>query len=201
MEKELVDFFIEINKLKDSKRYSTSPRHVPDSSADHSWKLALMTITFNENLKLGLDSLHCVKLALTHDICEYLEGDIDSLLVRKGVVSKEKKREIELKAMTKLEKGYSFGRELRELWEEFEEKNSPESKYVNALDKIEALTHMIDKGFIGNSEDPIDLLHTAVYADKAVADFPRLTLLLNELKFRLKQIYKKQGFEWKPEYE
>lgn len=198
--KKLVDFFVSINKLKKVLRYSTCPDNVRDSSSDHSWKLALMVIQIAEKLKLNLDILHASKIALVHDLPEYIEGDIDSLLIKRGQISYEQKSAMEERAAQHIRDSYEFGEDLYNLWKEFEDSKTKEAKYVKALDKIEALTHLISIEYVARHDDDEAEL-TATYADNAVREFPELIPLLKATKTQLKNLYQKIGYNWKPEYD
>ena|SRR3989344_6142 len=202
LESELVDFFIEIDELKYSLRFSTLPLSFRDNSADHSWKVAFMVLEFAERWGLGVDVNRSVRMALVHDVCEYIHGDIDSFLVRQGKVTKEEKKKIEREAMLGLKDRYSFGQGVYDLWEEFEEKKTREAKFVNAFDKLETLTHMVSRNYweVADGEGELGLLHTATYADKACGVFPELMPVLRDIKLRLKKGYEEKGFEWKKEY-
>ena len=195
---ELVDFFQEVNALKRTKRYSTCSDSVRDSSADHSWRLALMTIDVADKLKLTVDVPYATKLAICHDICEYRdENDIDSFDVARGLVSKDDKRKAEQEVMEYL--ASQFNRpEIYRMWLDFEESTSQEAKYVKALDKIEAQLHLIESNGLnhqGGGE------HSVLYADKAVLAFPQVLPLLKEVKKRLKAVFEAEGLKWKPEYD
>jgi len=158
--------------------------------------LALMAIVVAEKLNLDLDVLHAVKLALFHDLQEYVAGEIDSRLVKQGVVSKEEKFKLEEKALKELIDSFNdLGEDTYDLWKEFEGGKTMEARFVKALDKLEAISHLISVG------DFKDLDYTATYADEAVKDFPELIHLLKEVKSVLKKKAEKVGKRWKSEYD
>lgn len=197
---EFLDFHIELNKLKKTKRYSTLPKHNQESTASHSWALALLALDCIEKLKLtNLDIVYSMKLALIHDIGEIgMEYDVDALDVARGNISKQEKDEKESKTIRELFK--KFKREdIHKIWKDYNEGKTPEARYIKALDKIESNIHLIEKNHVWTEEDGRD--HTVLYADKAVLAFPELKPLLRESKLKLRKIYEKQGFEWKPEYD
>jgi|SRR3989344_1349271 len=197
--KKLVDFFIEIESLKKTYRYSTCPEHVRDSSADHSWKLAFMAFVLDEEIK-GINPYHAVQICLVHDLAEYLVGDIDSYRIVLGEISQEQKYQMEEEAMKTIRDNVStLGQKIYDLWIEFEESKTPEAKYAKALDKIEALVHLLRVGYIAR-EDNAEAELTATYADHAVKEFPQLRPILNIVKEKLKKEFEKQGYAWKPHY-
>lgn len=151
-----------------------------------------------EELNLKVNIPHSLKLALNHDMCECGQReDFDSYLVARGVHTKEEKRRSEENVMRHIASAYGR-RDVYDLWKEYEEGKTSESKFVRAVDKLEALVHMIQRGERGRNYDDAD--HIAFYADRAVKDFPALIPFLREIKIKLKIMYERQGFPWKPEY-
>jgi len=196
----LLDFHLEVNRLKRTERYQSCNPEVRDSAAEHSWHLALMVMDVADTLKLDVDVLYSTKLALVHDLCEY-QGttDYDSYLVATGGLRKEDKEEFELKAMETLRD--QFGQtQIYDMWRDYDEGITPEGRFVRAMDKIEACVHLLEIG--GSQRDGFsDADHIAFYADKAVLAFPPVRLFLRTVKGRLKTMYQEQGVEWKPEYD
>ena len=72
----LLNFVSEIEKLKDITRTGWELYSVnnPESVADHSFCLAVLSMLYAEKLKL--DTEKCIKLALIHDMCEVYTKDI-----------------------------------------------------------------------------------------------------------------------------
>lgn len=68
---------------------------------------------------------------------------------------------------------------------------------MKALDKIEALTHLIAVAEKYNKNWD----YTITYADKSVSEFPELKPLLKEVKVKLKEVSQKSGFVWKSKYD
>lgn len=182
----LVDFFIETESLKKTLRYSTCPENVRDSSADHSWKLAFMASVLNEKIE-GIDSYRALQICLVHDLAESITGDIDSYRIVLGEITKEQKQQMEDDAMKSIKnKIPKIGQKLYDFWREFEEHKTPEAKYAQALDKIEALIHLLNVNYIAR-EDNAEAELTAKYADNAVKEFPQLKPILDIIKVKLKK--------------
>ena len=72
-------------------------------------------------------------------------------------------------------------------------------RYARALDKIEALIHLLSVGYIAR-EDNLEAELTATYADEAVKEFPQLRPILDIIKTRLKKEFEKHEYEWKSHY-
>jgi len=203
----IFEFFDEVNKLKKSIRYSeVKERSHRDSTADHTWRLTLMIYIIADELKLDIDILKTLKIAIIHDLAEALTGDIDASRIANGELSKQEKNNLEKQAINKLKKMLpeKIGNEIYDLWDEYEESKSKEANFVKALDKIETMTHLMNVGWVGTTKDHYKIdIHSffAGYADKPVKNFPELKQVLDMIKTRLKDQYEKQGFEWKEEYD
>jgi putative hydrolase of HD superfamily len=196
----LIDFFIEIESFKKTFRYSTCPENVADSSAEHSWKVAFMAMALAKDIK-NLDAYRAIQICLVHDLAESITGDVDSYRIVLGEITKEQKHKMEEETMLDFKSRVpSLGSKVYELWQEYEERRTPEARFAKVLDKIEALLHMLSIGYFAK-KDGAEAELTAKFADKAVEEFPQLKPLVDEVKARLKKEYEKQGFEWKDYYD
>jgi putative hydrolase of HD superfamily len=195
----LLIFFECAEKLKTTMRYKSNKEILHESSAAHSWKLSIMVLATYRELGPELDLEKAMKLAIVHDLAEAITDDIDYFLIADGKVSKEQKRNLEDEAMKEIRRMLSgeTGSEIYNLWNDYDNGNSAEAKFVKALDRIEALTHLLS---IGNEayERPELIVN---YADSAVADFPALMPMLKTIKDRFKLEFEKGGIAWKQEYE
>jgi putative hydrolase of HD superfamily len=195
----LLVFFDCAERLKTTMRYKSNKEILHESSAAHSWKLSIMVLATYRELGLELDLEKAMKLAIVHDLAEAITDDIDYFLIADGKVSKEQKRNLEINAMNEIRMMLSSatGSEIYDLWDDFDKADSTEAKFVKALDRIEALTHLIS---IGNEAyDRPELIVN--YADSAVADFPALRPMLKTIKNRFKMEFERSGIAWKQEYE
>lgn len=196
----IFDFLHQIEKLKSTLRYNTTTSGRKESSAEHSWRLAVLTMIIAEELKLDLNLFHSIKIALIHDLPESIAGDWDSYKVSTGELSKKDKERAEKKAMVKLKKALplKIGKEFYELWLEYETQETKEAKYIKALDKIETLLQFAETGY-EIFDEGID--HIAFYADKHVEKMPELRKVLVLVKEELKREFKRGNIPWKTEYD
>lgn len=142
-----IAFLLELDKLKNIYR-QTLVLHEDraENDAEHSFHLAIMACILAEHANEPVDVLHVMKMVLVHDVVEIDAGDT-YCYDTKGY---EDKAEREQKAADRL-----FAllpeeqeREFRGLWEEFEEKATPEAKFANALDRIQPMLLNYKKGGI-----------------------------------------------------
>lgn len=108
-----------------------------ENDAEHSWNLAMLAMLFEEYSTEKVDLEKVLKIALVHDLIEVYAGDTFAYDVK----GNEDKLQREIESANKL---FGIldpvqGAEIRALWDEFEAKETPESKYANAIDRIQPL--------------------------------------------------------------
>lgn len=195
----MLEFLHVAGKLKKIYRFNADPDTDGDSSADHSWRLALMAFVLADELKLDVNVNRAMKIALVHDIAEALTGDVDARHIKENKVTEEEKKRNESEAMGEIcatlpEK---ISREIMSLWREYGEAKTKEARYIKALDKIETQIQTLEFGH-GNYNDS-DLI--GIYGLREVKDCPELKKFFLLVKSKLKGEFEKGGFEWKKEYE
>lgn len=135
--KKQIDFILEVDKIKNifrmTKIHDGSRK---ENDAEHSWHLALMAFLLCEYSKNSkIDILKVMKMCLIHDLVEIDAGDTFCY----DTVGNMDKLEREKKAAKRI---FSLlpedqGKELHELWEEFDAMETPEAKYAAALDRLQ----------------------------------------------------------------
>lgn len=108
-----------------------------ENDAEHSWHLAMLAMILEEYSAEKIDIERVLKIALVHDLIEVYAGDTFAY-DEKG---NEDKHEREVKAADKLFGMLDSvqGAEIRALWDEFEAMETAESRYANAIDRIQPL--------------------------------------------------------------
>ncbi len=133
-----LSFIVELDKLKTVLRQTLlTDKSRRENTAEHSWHLGMMAMLLAEYAAEPVDVLRSMKMVLVHDVVEIDAGDTFAF----DAVSYGDKPEREQRAAERL---FGLlpaeqGRELRELWEEFEAQKTPESKYANAIDRLQPL--------------------------------------------------------------
>lgn len=150
-----LDFIIEIDKLKGILR-RTHPMGAAryENSAEHSWQLALMALTLAEHANETVDVVHVMRMLLIHDIVEIDAGDT-FCYDEDGHLDKAER---ETRAATRIFGllPVDQGAELRALWDEFEERRTPEAQFANALDRLMPVLHNIYNGGGSWTENDIE---------------------------------------------
>jgi putative hydrolase of HD superfamily len=141
-----MEFIMEVDKIKTINRQTYITGGVrKENDAEHSWHLALMALLLSEYANDDIDVLKTMSMVLIHDMVEIDAGDtyaFDSV----GAASKEER---ELKAADRIFNilPKDQAEYFRKLWDEFEEGETMESKFANALDKIQPiLLHNLSDG-------------------------------------------------------
>lgn len=133
-----IEFAVEIDKMKlVLRRNLVADGSKREDDAAHSWHLAIMAMILEEYSAEKIDVNRVIKIALVHDLVEVYAGDTfayDS----KGYEDKDQReRDAADKLFGMLEGEQST--EIRALWDEFEAVETAESKYANAIDRIQPL--------------------------------------------------------------
>ncbi len=189
-----------ISRLKDEKRFKTVKNFDGDTVAAHSWRLAILVFLIAEELKLDINVLRAVKLALVHDFPEAVTGDLDAHLLYKNVKLRKDKIDNEIVAIDKISSILSFSgkEELKKLWNEYSEADTKEARYVYVLDKIEGVYTFIEPSDSNHYNNP-DLI--ATYCIKGYKLFPELKPVLDFVQNKIKLKFDERDFPWKKEYD
>lgn len=141
-----MEFIMEVDKIKTINRQTYITGGVrKENDAEHSWHLALMALLLSEYANEDIDVLKTMTMVLIHDMVEIDAGDTYAF----DSVGAESKVERELKAADRIFNilPKDQAEYFRKLWDEFEEGETMESKFANALDKIQPiLLHKLSDG-------------------------------------------------------
>ncbi|MCG5261584.1 HD domain-containing protein [Cupriavidus gilardii] len=131
-----LDFLRAAERLKDVLRSARTSSGRAESTAEHSWRLCLMAMVFEDQLP-GLDWLKVLKLCIVHDLGEAIHGDIPATEQAASPGKGERERQDLLALTSGLDASVRNG--ILSLWDEYEAAASQEAKAVKALDKLETL--------------------------------------------------------------
>ncbi len=134
---DILNFLHESEGLKRELRHSWLSDGRRESVAEHTWRMALMAIVLHKEVDPNIDIGHILKMIIVHDLGEVYAGDYQVY----GKKVPENKHELEETALSKLlQKLPTYSQEeIMNLWNEFEQRETPEAKFAVALDKLEVL--------------------------------------------------------------
>lgn len=129
------NFLMEVDKLKNIIRqnYLTDGSRKEDD-ADHSWHLALMCAILSEHANEKIDVVKTMTMILVHDIVEIDAGDTYAYDIQGNLTKQIREEAAADRIYNLLPKDQA--QELRSLWDEFEERKTPEAKFAATLDRI-----------------------------------------------------------------
>ena len=182
----MLELLRRLNALKCVPRVGWSLCSVPPSLiedvAQHTFEVASLSLLLSEGLKL--DEAKVFKMALTHDWPEALVGDVSySALPYLG--GREVKGRIEERALYRLLGGR---RELVELWREFREDRTLESRLVHFCDYFAILLQALHYFDLGDRSPALKELCDNVGKDLEpyFSTFPQFKPLVEEIRALLK---------------
>jgi putative hydrolase of HD superfamily len=133
-----VIFLVEADKLKSVlRRTLLTDGSRRENTAEHSWHLALAAIVLEEYAAAPVNMAKVLRMLAVHDVVEIDAGDTFAY-DKAGNATKEER---ELRAAERIFGllPEELGAGLRALWQEFEENATPESRFANAVDRIQPL--------------------------------------------------------------
>jgi putative hydrolase of HD superfamily len=139
--KQQIEFILEVDKLKHILRQTIlMDKSRRENSAEHSWHIALTVMILSEYAgDADIDFFRVMKILLVHDLIEIDAGDTYCYddQGRKDQTAREK---IAADRIFNILPPDQAGT-LRDLWDEFEERKTPESRFANALDRVQPFLH------------------------------------------------------------
>ena len=140
-----IKFIVEVDKAKEIMRrtYLTKSQRF-ENDAEHSWHLALMAPLLKEYIKEDVNIERVINMVIIHDLVEIDAGDT-FCYDKEGNLTK---REREVKAADRIFNilPKDQAKIIYDLWNEFEEMKTIESKYAACLDRIQPILNNIATG-------------------------------------------------------
>lgn len=140
-----IRFLVEIDKVKQITRQTVlidgSRR---ENDAEHSWHLAVMAMLLAEYADEPVDVAQVIRMVLIHDLVEIDAGDTFCY----DEAGNRDKREREIKAAERI---FALlpadqAREVRDLWDEFEARETPEARFAASIDRLQPILHNVRTG-------------------------------------------------------
>jgi len=151
---EQITFLLEIDKLKNVQRRTYLVEgNRRENSAEHSWHVAVMAMLLAEHAAQPVELKRVLQMLLVHDIVEVDAGDT-YCYDPQGEQDKEKRERQAADRLFGLLPA-DQGRHFRELWEEFDARQTAESRFANACDRLLPMMHNYYSGGISWKEHSI----------------------------------------------
>jgi len=134
-----VEFIVEMDRLKEIFRQTvlTQSRRA-ENDAEHSWHLCLCVITLAEHANTrDMDILRVLKMVILHDLVEIDAGDTFAYDTARMAGQHEREALAADRIFGLLPEDQ--GREFRALWDEFEERRTPEARFAAAVDRFQPM--------------------------------------------------------------
>lgn len=108
-----------------------------ENDAEHAWHMAVMALLLSDYSNEKVDVLKVVSILLVHDLVEVYAGDTFAY----DEEGKKSQRQRELEAADKLfsQLPVDLCKKIRDLWDEFEQWETPEAKFAHTLDNFQPL--------------------------------------------------------------
>ena len=136
-EKQLA-FILEVDKEKNILRQSHLSGYVrQENDAEHSWHIAMMIYLLKEYANEEFDVAKAMMMALIHDVVEIDAGDTYAYDTKALETQKERERKAADRIFGLLPDDQK--EHLMELFEEFEEGKSPESRIAHVMDNLQPI--------------------------------------------------------------
>ena len=172
----ILDFFKTAVNLKNISRQGwidkLSLKH-PESVADHSYSMAIMGMIISDLENYNSEKI--LKMILLHDLAESKIGDYTP-----NQISKENKIKIENNAYDEMISTLpeSIKSQYAQIWKEYQKQESPESKIVRQIDKLEMA---LQAKMYQNEGSPKDSVESFFKSAEEGITHPKLREILNQI--------------------
>ena len=172
----ILDFFKTAVNLKNISRQGwinkLSLKH-PESVSDHSYSMAIMGMVISDLENYNSEKI--LKMILLHDLAESKIGDYTP-----NQISKENKIKIENNAYDEIINSLPDAIKLQygQIWEEYQKQESPESKIVHQIDKLEMA---LQAKMYQNEGSPKETIESFFKSAENEITHPKLKELFNQI--------------------
>lgn len=136
---EQIAFLVEIDQLKTVVRQNLiADGSRQENTAEHSWHLAMCALILSEYANEPIDVARVVNMLLVHDLVEIDAGDLFVYGTAEQMAAQEVNEQAAAQRIFGMLPVDQSAR-LRAVWEEFEAKETPESKFAKAVDRVQPM--------------------------------------------------------------
>jgi putative hydrolase of HD superfamily len=139
-------FFLEVDRLKSVERRNwLADGSRRENTAEHSWHLGIAAMIMAPFATEPVDIATAVCMALVHDIVEIDAGDTFAYDQAAAAESKKEREDAAADRLFGLLPP-AMGTRFRELWDEYEAGDTPEARYVMAVDRMAPMLLNLTEG-------------------------------------------------------
>ena len=136
--KKQLDFALEIDKEKNIFRQTHLSGHGRnENDAEHAWHMAIMAYLLREYSNEPVDITRVMLMCLIHDVVEIDAGDTYAYDAEGLKTQKAREEAAKERIYSLLPEDQK--KELADIFDEFEESKTPESKFAHAMDNLQPL--------------------------------------------------------------
>ena len=134
-----IRFVLEADRLKTVARQSRiTDGSRPENSAEHSWHLTVMALALGGHAPAGTDLARVMAMVVVHDMVEIDAGDLFLYSDGAALARQERaERDAADRIFAILPEPQAAA--ARALWDEFEERRTPEARFARALDRLQPM--------------------------------------------------------------
>ena len=133
-----LDFILEIDKEKNIFRQTHLSGHVRnENDAEHAWHMAIMAYLLQEYSNEKIDVARVMLMCLIHDVVEIDAGDTYAYDAEGLKTQKAREEAAKERLYSMLPEDQKA--DLVTIFDEFEERKTPEAKFARALDNLQPL--------------------------------------------------------------
>jgi putative hydrolase of HD superfamily len=141
-----LQFFMEVDRLKGVERRNwLADGSRRENTAEHSWHLGIAAMVFSGFATEPVDLGRAVCMALVHDIVEIDAGDTFAYDTSELADTKRAREEQAADRLFGILPA-DLGEHFRDLWEEYERGDTPEARYVMAVDRVAPMLLNVAEG-------------------------------------------------------
>jgi 5'-deoxynucleotidase YfbR-like HD superfamily hydrolase len=165
----VIAFALELDKLKAILR-RTKPTGLDryENSAEHSWQVSVLALAMAPYAEPPVDPVRVVELLLVHDVPEIDAGD--TIIYARGADTREGERHAAARVFGLLPEPQ--GSRFLCRWEEFEARETPDSRFAYAMDRLMPLLHNLHNGGQSWRENDVPLARVLAVNEAIAAACP-----------------------------
>ena len=144
---DIISFISYIDQLKQvARKNALHDGSRPENTAEHSWHAAFSALLLQQYANQPVNINKVIQMLLIHDLIEIEAGD--TFVYDQDEVSSQDETEAQAAEVVFGKLPIEPGERLKNLWEEFEARETPEAKFAKAIDRFLPLySNIINRGY------------------------------------------------------